>query len=146
MQRKRTKKKNRTRAILLHTTRSVSNFWIFLYFIFVSFLPQNCNISSVLSIFKYNPGKISNTNTNNSTVNNTWSFLSIEYHTDETPKKKATNYCVRSSVVRYGPQSVASATWLTSKIVMFPQFSVYSSIIQAKQAINLLLIIPDTNT
>ena len=41
---------------------------------------------------------------------NYFSIISIQWHpcTDE-PKKKATNYCIRFLVTRYGPQSVASA-------------------------------------
>ena len=61
-----------------------------------NFLPQNCNISSVLNIFIY-------------ITQENYYFLIISiylewYHTDEFRKK------VYGSVIRYGPQSVTSAS------------------------------------
>ena len=66
-------------------------------------------------------------------------------------QKESDDIIVYGSVTRYGPQSIASATWLTScaekthvynflsQIATFSQFSVYLSITQVKQIISLLL-------
>ena len=62
-------------------------------------LSQNCNILSVSSTFKYNPGK-----TNNKFV----SFLSSDVDTDELKKESDESLCT-IWVARYGPQLVASA-------------------------------------
>ena len=66
-----------------------------------SFFSQNNNVFSVLSIFKYNPGKI-----NNQFITSQL-FLSSDVPTS--PKRKL-RIVVQGSVARYGPQSVASVS------------------------------------
>ena len=75
----------------------VRNQWLTCYV--ENFLPQNCNISSVLSIFKYNPGK-----TNNKFIT-FWSFLSICNDIIPTSSKRRRRFIVYGLVARYGPQT-----------------------------------------
>ena len=66
------------------------------------FCPKNCNIPSVSSIFKYNPGK-----TNNKFITSQ-SFLSSDI--TPTSSKGKRRIIVYGLVTRYGPQSVATAS------------------------------------
>ena len=90
------------------TTRHENFFFFFLF--------QKCNIFSVSSIFKQKQNRRSK-----------WriyyfSTISIQrYRTDEF-KRKATNYCIRFGVARYGPQSVAPATATTAEILRVSPF------------------------
>ena len=72
-------------------------------------LSQNCNIFSVLSIFKYNTGK-----TNDKFISLFLSLLLLNHfypvisHRRVSKRKRRIIVC--GSVTRYGPQSVASAS------------------------------------
>ena len=76
-----------------------------------NFLFQNCSILSVLSIFKYI-----------TRAKQTINLLLLDHFCPviscRRVRKESDELLCTDSVTRYGPQSVASATWLTSFTVM----------------------------
>ena len=66
-----------------------------------------CNTFSVLSIFKYNQGE-----TNNKFILNLLLIISMQWYYRRV-HTESNDIIVYGLVTRYGPQSIASATWLT---------------------------------